>query len=103
MGTDLGYALLIGFAGMKLTQLYKEILHRLDLRQMAWWKSLVSLVICLILALVFIPHRDLGQQVLVGLAAAGLSALAHGLDTLARATRDDLVSQVLGRKSPRIR
>ena len=42
MGTDLGYALLIGFGATRLTELWKEVALRWGiLRQAAWWKAVV--------------------------------------------------------------
>lgn len=103
MGTDLGFALLIGFASMKFTQLYKEVTRRIGLHQLSWWKTLISVTACLVLALTLIPHRSAGVRLLVGLGASGMAAVLHGLDTTLRAKRDDLVSQVLVRAKSRIR
>lgn len=102
MGSALGYALLLGFGGMKITQLYKEIARRLGLNPVAWWKSTVNLAICLLLALL-IPHTAVRIQVFIGLAAAGIGATVHALDTVLRAHRDDLVAQIMTKMRTRNR
>jgi hypothetical protein len=96
MATDLGYVILIGFGSMKLTQLYKEVARRIGLHQLAWWKSMVNLVCCAVLV-VLIVNRSVSTRFLIGLAAAGLAALLHGLDTVLRSYRDELISEVMSR------
>ena len=67
MATDLGYALLIGLASMKLTQFYKEIARRLGLlNQWPWWKSAMSLVTCALLVLL-VPDMSVRVRVLTAL------------------------------------
>lgn|SRR6516165_2254860 len=97
MGTDLGYALLIGFGATRLTELWKEVMIRLGiLRQQAWWKAGISLVICALLALL-VQHRPWQTKVLIAVGAAGVAMLIHALDTTLRHYRDKVVSEVLGR------
>jgi hypothetical protein len=95
VAADLGYAALIGLGAMKLTQIYKEIVGRWGLHQLAWWKSAVNLVICL--GLVFLISTSAANRILIALAAAGISALLHALDTVLRSRRDELVANVLTR------
>lgn len=94
MASDLGYVLLIGFGSMKLTEFYKEITRRMGLHQLGWWKSLVNLC-CVALLSLLIAHRDLRTRVLIALAAAGLAALLHALDTVLRSHRDEMVTVVM--------
>lgn len=103
MATDLGYALLIGLATMKLTQFYKEIMRRIGVHnQWSWWKTLVSLVSCTLLILL-VPDMSVRVRVLVAVAAAGISALTHGLDTVLRGSRDSLITSVASRAKLRPR
>jgi hypothetical protein len=103
MATDLGYALLIGLATMKITQLYKEIMRRLGLQnQWSWWKTVVSLVSCTLLVLL-VPDMSVRVRVLVALAAAGLAAVLHGVDTVLRSERDNLIATVVTKTKPRVR
>jgi hypothetical protein len=103
MATDLGYALLIGLAAMKLTQLYKEVMRRVGLHnQWSWWKSVASLASCALLVLL-VPDMSVRVRVLVALAAAGVAALAHGVDTVLRGSRDSLITSVAVRSRPRSR
>lgn len=102
MAVDLGYVLLIGFGSYKLTEIYKEITRRWGLHQLAWWKSFINLVCCAALALL-ITHRDVQVKVLVALAAAGLAALLHALDTVARSHRDNMITTVMDRTRARRR
>jgi hypothetical protein len=95
VSSDLGFALLIGLAGFKLTQFWKELMVRYGWYQPAWWKTLLSLVICLVLALTLIGHRTGGVKVVIGLGAAGSAAIWHALDTSFRTYRDKGVSEVM--------
>jgi len=103
MFSDLGFALLIGFGGFKLTQLWKELMTRYGWYQPAWWKSMLSLAICLSVSLAVIPHQSVGIRLVVGLGASGTAAVWHALDTLLRSERDKTVSEVLSRPRSRIR
>jgi hypothetical protein len=96
MGADLGYALLIGFGATRLTELWKEIMVRLGLHQVAWFKAAVSLVICGLLALL-VQHRSWQTKVLIAVGASGLALLIHALDTILRHHRDRIVAEVLQR------
>jgi hypothetical protein len=101
MGTNLGYVLIIGLGAMKLTEIYKEITRRLGLHQLAWWKSLINLACTVLLTL--LVHRSVGTRVLIAVGAAGVAALAHGLDTVLRVHRDNMVSTVLEKSRVRRR
>ena len=103
MASDLGFALLIGLAGFKLTQLWKELMARYGWHQPAWWKTMLSLAICLTVSIAVLPHRSLGVRGVVGLGAAGLAALSHAIDTVLRSNRDRTVSDVLSRPRSRSR
>jgi hypothetical protein len=94
MATDLGYLLLLGFGSYKLTELYKEILRRIGLHQVAWWKSFINLIVCAVLALL-VTHRSVEIRVLLAVGAAGVAALLHAVDTVLRSHRDDMISQVM--------
>jgi hypothetical protein len=97
MAADLGYALLIGFGATRLTELWKEIMIRIGiLRQQAWWKAGVNLLVCALLALL-VMHRPAETRVLIAVGASGVSMLIHAGDTLFRHQRDRIVSEVLGR------
>jgi hypothetical protein len=97
MRADLGYALLIGFGATRLTELWKEVMLRLGiLRQQAWWKAGLNLLICT-LAVFLIMHRPVETKVLIAVGASGMSMLVHAVDTLLRHQRDRIVSEVLGR------
>jgi hypothetical protein len=102
MGADLGYAVLIGFGSMKLTEIYKEVTRRVGLHHMAWWKSLVNLFLCGALTLL-VMHRNVETKVLIGVAAAGLAALLHAVDTVLRSHRDGNIAEVMNRTSGRRR
>jgi hypothetical protein len=101
VSTDLGFSLLIGFGGFKLVQLYKEVLTRFGWRQLAWWKSLLTVFTCVALALAFVPHRSVGIRVVVGLAASGSAAIWHAIDTFLRSQRDKTVTDVMSRNRTR--
>jgi len=101
MGVDLGYVLIIALGAMKLTELYKELYRRfLGNRQVAWWKSVVNLGCCAALTALLVDH-DIRTRVLIALAAAGLSALFHAIDTVLRSHRDDMVASVFNRSTAR--
>jgi hypothetical protein len=101
MGIDLGYMVLIALGTMKLTELYKELYRRyLGNRQVAWWKSLVSLGFAAALTGV-VPDRDIRVKLLIGAGAWGLSALLHALDTVLRSHRDSEVATVYNRQNAR--
>jgi hypothetical protein len=102
MGADLGYALLIGFGSMKLTEVYKEVTRRIGLHQVAWWKSLVNLVCCGVLALL-VSHRNIDTKVLIALGASGLAALLHATDTVLRSHRDNMITAVMDKTRGRRR
>jgi hypothetical protein len=102
MTDNLGYVLLIGFGSMKLTEFYKEITRRMGLHQPGWWKSFVNLCCVAVLSLLII-HRDLRTRVLIALAAAGLAALLHALDTVLRSHRDEMVTIVMDKTRSRRR
>ena len=96
MGADLGYALLIGFGATRLTEWWKEIMQRLGLHQIAWWKAGVNLVICALLALL-VQDRPWQTKILIAVGASGIALLIHALDTTLRHQRDKIVSEVLQR------
>ena len=97
MGADLGYALLIGFGATRLTELWKEAMIRLGiLRQQAWWKATVNLLVCALMALLVV-HSSWETRVLIAVGASGVSMLLHAGDTVLRHYRDRIVSEVLGR------
>jgi hypothetical protein len=100
MAADLGYVLLIGLGSMKLTELYKEVTRRIGLHQAGWWKSAISLSCAAVLTLL-VSHRDLGTKVLITVAACGVAALLHALDTVLRSHRDEMVAMVLDRNRVR--
>ena len=102
MGTDLGYALLIAFGSMKLTEVYKEVTRRVGLHQVAWWKSFVNLVCCGVLVLL-VSHRNVDTKVLIALGASGLSALLHAIDTVLRSHRDNMITAVMDKTHGRRR
>jgi hypothetical protein len=102
MGRDLGYLLLIAFGSMKLTEVYKEIIRRIGLHQVAWWKSLVNLVCCGVLVLL-ITHRNVDTKVLIALGASGLAALLHAVDTVLRSHRDNMITTVMDKTRTRRR
>ena len=102
MGIDLGYMVLIGFGAMKMTQLYKEFMRRIGFHQIAWWKSVVSLACCAVLALLIVD-RDVRTEVLIAIAAWGVSALLHAVDTVLRSHRDNMISEVVEKSRPRRR
>jgi hypothetical protein len=97
MGADLGFALLIGFGATRVTELWKEVMLRLGiLRQQAWWKAGINLLVCA-LAVLLVLHRPVETKVLIAVGASGISMLVHAGDTLLRHQRDRIVSEVLGR------
>lgn len=97
MGTDLGYALLIGFGATRLTELWKEVAIRLGiLRQAAWWKAAINLLVCALLSLLVVRH-SWEARVLIAVGASGVAMLIHALDTTLRHHRDRIVAEVLGR------
>jgi hypothetical protein len=101
VGTDLGYALLIGFGATRLTELWKEVALRWGiLRQAAWWKAVVSIVVCAALVLL-VQHRSWQTKVLIAAGASGIALLIHSLDTVLRHQRDKVVSEVLGNRRRR--
>lgn len=100
MGTDLGYALLIGFGATRLTELWKEICIRIGLRQPPWWKAAVNLVCCGLLALLVVRH-SWETRVLIAVGASGVAMLLHATDTTLRHYRDRQVAEVLGRARER--
>ena len=101
MGVDLGYVVIIALGAMKLTELYKELYRRfLGNRQIAWWKSIVNIGLCAALTVAIVGH-DVRTKVLIALAASGLSALLHALDTVLRSHRDDMVASVFNRSTAR--
>jgi hypothetical protein len=102
MGTDLGYVVLIGFGSMRLTEVYKEVTRRIGLHQVAWWKSFVNLCCCAVLTLLVL-HRSVDTRVLIAVAASGLAALLHALDTVLRSHRDNNIAEVIDRTRPRRR
>jgi hypothetical protein len=102
MATDLGYVLLIGFGSMKLTEVYKEVTRRIGLYQVAWWKSFVNLCLCAALVLL-VTHRDVQVKVLIAVAASGLAALLHALDTVLRSHRDNMITAVMDKTRNRRR
>jgi hypothetical protein len=102
MGTVLGYTLLIGLGSFRLTESYKEATRRIGLQQPGWWKSFVNLCCCTALVLLAM-HQATETRVLMAVAASGVAALLHALDTLMRSQRDQTVSEVLERQRPRRR
>lgn len=100
MGVDLGYVAIIALGSLKLTELYKEFMRRIGFHQIAWWKSLVNLACCAVLTLLVVG-RDVRTLVLIALAAAGLSALLHALDTVLRSHRDSEIATVYNRQNAR--
>jgi len=102
MGTDLGYALLIGFGATRITELWKEVMIRVGLHQVAWFKAAVNLVCCGLLTLL-VMHRPTETKVLIGVGASGVAMLIHALDTALRHYRDRLATEVLERRGSRRR
>jgi hypothetical protein len=102
VGVDLGYTLLIGLAATRLTELWKEVMIRLELHQVAWFKASVNLVCCGLLVLL-VMHRPAETKVLIALGASGLSMVIHSVDTGIRHYRDRTVGEVLDRRTPRRR
>lgn len=97
MAADLGYALLIGFGATRITELWKEVMLRVGiLRQPAWWKAALNLLLCALGALL-VMHRPTETKVLIAVGASGMSMLVHAGDTYLRHHRDKIVSEVLGR------
>ena len=97
MAVDLGFALLIGLGATRLTELWKEVMLRLGiLRQAAWWKASINLLICVLLSLLVL-HRPWETRVLIAVGASGVSMLVHATDTTLRHHRDRVVSEVLQR------
>lgn len=97
MGADLGWALLIGLGATRLTELWKEVMIRIGiLRQQAWWKAAISLVICAVGSLL-VMHSSWETRVLIAVGASGISMLAHAVDTVLRHHRDGIVAEVLAR------
>jgi hypothetical protein len=97
MAADLGYALLIGFGATRITELWKEVMIRVGiLRQQAWWKAGINLLLCGLLSLL-VMHRPAETRALIAVGASGISMLVHALDTTLRHHRDRIVSEVLGR------
>jgi len=99
---DIGYAFLIGFGATRLTELWKEVAIRLGLHQIAWWKSFINLLCCASLVLL-VQDRAASTRILIALGASGLSMLFHAVDTVLRHYRDEIVSEVLGRRPRRTR
>lgn len=95
MAADLGYALLIGFGATRITELWKEVMQRLGLHQVAWWKAGVNLLVCVLLTLL-VMHRPVETRVLIALGASGVAMLIHAIDTFLRHHRDRIVKEVLG-------
>lgn len=95
MVADLGWALLIGFGATRLTELWKEVMVRLGLHQVAWWKAAVNLLVCGLLVL--LVHASGETRALIALGASGFSMLVHATDTVLRHHRDRIVADVLGR------
>jgi hypothetical protein len=102
MAADIGYVFLIGFASVRLTELYKEITLRIGLHQPPWWKAAVNLLCCALLVLL-VANRSGATRVLLVLAASGVAMLLHAGDTVLRHYRDEIVSEVLARRSTRRR
>jgi hypothetical protein len=101
MGADLGFALLIGFGATRITELWKEVMIRVGiLRQHAWWKAGVNLLVCALLSLLLVRH-SVDTRVLVAVGASGVSMIIHAVDTVLRHHRDKIVSEVLGRSRRR--
>jgi hypothetical protein len=92
--------LLIGLGSFRLTESYKEGTRRIGLQQPGWWKSSVNLLCCAVLVLLAM-HQATETRVLIAVAASGLAALLHAVDTLIRSQRDQAVSQVLERRTRR--
>jgi len=102
MGTILGYALLIGLGSFRLTEFYKEGTRRIGLHQAGWWKSAVNLACCAVLVLLVL-HQPAQTRILIAVAASGLAALCHAVDTLIRSQRDRTVSEVMEKSRVRRR
>jgi hypothetical protein len=97
MAADLGWAVLIGFGATRITELWKEVMLRLGiLRQQAWWKAGLNLLLCVALSFL-VMHTAAETRVLIAVGASGMSMLIHAGDTLLRHQRDRIVSEVLGR------
>ena len=97
MAVDLGFALIIGFGATRVTELWKEVMLRLGiLRQQAWWKAGLNLLVCALLSLLVL-HRPWETKVLIAVGASGVSMLVHATDTTLRHWRDRIVSEVLQR------
>lgn len=102
MAADLGWALLIGFGSTRLTELWKEVIGRLGLHQVAWWKAAVNLLCCALLSLLVV-HHSWEARVLIALGASGVAMLLHATDTLLRHYRDRVVTEVLEKRGSRRR
>jgi len=101
MGADLGFALLIGFGATRITELWKEVMIRVGiLRQHAWWKAGVNLLVCALLSLL-VAHHSVDTRVLIAVGASGVSMVIHAVDTVLRHHRDKIVAEVLGRSRRR--
>jgi len=101
VAVDLGWAVLIGFGATRLTELWKEVMIRVGIiRQQAWWKAVLNLLVCGVLALL-VTHHSWETRVLIAVGASGFSMLFHATDTLIRHQRDRIVSEVLGRRTRR--
>jgi len=98
--TLLAYVLIIGLGSYKLTEWYKEGTKRMGLQQPGWWKSLINLICCGVLVLLA-THRSVDSRVLIAIAASGVAALLHAVDTVLRSHRDEMVMQVLEKRSRR--
>ena len=96
MAVDLGYVFIIGFASTRLTELWKEIMLRVGLHQLAWWKGLINILCCASLVLL-VQDRAASTRILIALGASGLAMLFHATDTVLRHYRDELISEVLKR------
>lgn len=94
MGTDLGYALLIGFGATRLTELWKEICIRIGLHQAPWWKAALNLLVCAALSLLVV-HHSWEARVLIAVGASGVAMMLHAGDTVLRHQRDKTVAEVL--------
>lgn len=100
MAVDLGYMVLVGFGSLRITQFYKEVARRIGLHQVAWWKSAVNVVACVLLTLL-IPHHTAQMRILIALGGSGLAGILHALETVLRARRDDLITAVVAKTGRR--
>lgn len=96
------YALLLGLGATRLTELWKEVAARMGVYQAPWFKAALNIVICAVGG-ILVLHEHIRTEVLVIAGAAGISMLAHAVDTCLRHYRDRLATEVLEKSRARRR